>query len=145
MQKRYRALASGRAERKRFSVELPIGPVPHAVLGTVHGVSPTGRRAVSDVRVLEERADMFLADVEIETGRPHQIRIHLAGAGHPLVGDPLYPVGGVPAMGTTALPGDPGYLLHAAELRFPHPQTGRLLRLRSEPPPPLRLSDPRRG
>jgi 23S rRNA pseudouridine1911/1915/1917 synthase len=138
VRKRYRALASGRAERRIFTVELPIGPVPHTVLGTVHAVSPTGRRAVTGVRVLEQRRDAFLAEVEIETGRPHQIRIHLAGAGHPLVGDPLYPAGGVPALGTTALPGDPGYSLQASELRFEHPRTGRPLRLRSEPPPGLR-------
>ncbi|NIR58871.1 MAG: RNA pseudouridine synthase, partial [Gammaproteobacteria bacterium] len=53
-----------------------------------------GRPARTLVHVLEQRAEGFLADVEIETGRPHQIRIHLAAIGHPLVGDPLYRPGG---------------------------------------------------
>ena len=90
--------------------------------------------------MLERREGCFLCDVRIASGRPHQIRIHLAAAGHPLVGDPLYARGGVPAAGCTALPGDPGYLLHAAELRVTHPRTGRELEVACAPPPALRSS-----
>jgi 23S rRNA pseudouridine1911/1915/1917 synthase len=92
------------------------------------------------VTVLERRADSFLCDVRIATGRPHQIRIHLAAAGHPLKGDPLYGAGGLPAPDTHALPGDPGYHLHSAELSFRHPSTGRDLVIECEPPPLLRPS-----
>ena len=74
--------------------------------------------------VLERRENSSLSDVFISSGRPHQIRIHSAAAGHPLVGDPIYGPGGLPLPGTTALPGDPGYLLHSAELGFKHPETG---------------------
>ena len=55
-----------------------------------------GKPASSEVRVLATRAGSALVEVRIATGRPHQIRIHLAGAGHPLVGDPLYAAGGLP-------------------------------------------------
>ncbi len=139
VEKHYRALASGRPEHETFTIETPIGPVPHAVLGTVHGASAGGRAARSRVRVLAPRPGGFLAGVVIETGRPHQIRIHLAAAGYPLLGDPLYAAGGRPAAGCTALPGDLGYRLHAAELAFRHPRTGEPVRIRCAPPPDLRL------
>jgi hypothetical protein len=84
------------------------------------------------------RVGGFLCDVRIATGRPHQIRIHLAAAGHPLVGDPLYASGGVPEAATSAVPGDPGYLLHAAEARLRHPRSGDQLVLTCAPPPELR-------
>lgn len=132
--KRYRALASGRPEHDRFDVRTPLGPVPYPPLGTVHAASPEGRRAESTVTVLERRDDSFLCDVTIATGRPHQIRIHVAAAGHPLVGDPLYVVGGHPAPGGSALPGDPGYHLHSASIGFRHPGTG--LPVVVEAPPP---------
>lgn len=137
--KRYRALAEGQAGRESWVVTDPIGPVPHGVLGSVHAVSDRGRPARSEIRVLASGEGSFLADVVIATGRPHQIRIHLAASGHPLVGDPLYPVGGVPRPGTIALPGDPGYRLHAAEIRTPHPATGEPLRIECAPPPALRV------
>ena len=137
-EKRYRALAAGTPARDAFEIDAPIGPVPHPRLGTVHGASPQGRPSRSVVTVLRAREGAFLCDVRILTGRPHQIRIHLAASGHPLVGDPLYGVGGLPLAGEPGLPGDPGYLLHAAELRLAHPRTGDELVLECAPPPGLR-------
>ena len=136
--KRYRALATGVAPRRSFTIDEAIGPVPHVLLGTVHAVSAAAKPASSHVELVEQRAGSFLCDVRIETGRPHQIRIHLAAAGHPLVGDPLYVAGGVPPAGCRALPGDPGYQLHAAELTLRHPQTGDPITVSCAPPPILR-------
>lgn len=140
MGKRYRALASGIPSQDEMTIETPIGTVPHVLLGSVHAADPKGRKALSLVTVLERRLDSFLCDVRIETGRPHQIRIHLAAAGHPLTNDPLYIAGGLPAPDSRALPGDPGYLLHAAELRFCHPNDGRDMVIESEPSAILRIS-----
>jgi len=123
VRKTYRALAAGRPAQSTFEIVTPIGPLPYAPLGTLNAASAEGKPARSIVRVVEQREHDFLCDVEIVTGRPHQIRIHLAAAGHPLVGDPLYAEGGVPPAGCLALPGDGGYALHAMELRFPHPTT----------------------
>jgi 23S rRNA pseudouridine1911/1915/1917 synthase len=136
--KRYRALAVGTPSRRELEIDTPIGPVPHALLGSVHAASAAGKPSLSRVTVVEQREGEFLCDVDIATGRPHQIRIHLAAAGHPLVGDPLYAAGGVPVPGGRALPGDPGYHLHAAELTFRHPCTGVDRRIVCEPPPSLR-------
>jgi 23S rRNA pseudouridine1911/1915/1917 synthase len=136
--KTYRALGSGVAQDDAFSMETPIGPVAHPVLGTLFAASAAGKPSRSAARVLERRDDSTLFEVDIETGRPHQIRIHLAAAGHPLVGDPLYGRGGQPLPAMAALPGDGGYFLHAAQLRLAHPVTGQTLDLRAEPPPELR-------
>jgi 23S rRNA pseudouridine1911/1915/1917 synthase len=132
--KRYRALAIGDPAQDAFEVAAPIGPVPYPPLGTVHAVALDGKAAMSRIQVLERREESFLCDVQIETGRPHQIRIHLAAAGHPLVGDPLYGADGLPTPDCRALPGDPGHHLHAASLAFPHPRTGAPLRIRCAPP-----------
>jgi 23S rRNA pseudouridine1911/1915/1917 synthase len=135
--KEYRALVAGHPRAESFTVDVPIGPVPHPRLGLVHAASPPGRPARSHVRVLERRVENALVAVSIPTGRPHQIRIHLAAAGHPLVGDPLYAVGG----GFTeeaARPGETGYWLHAHRLELDHPATGERLSLECPPPPALR-------
>ncbi len=145
VEKRYRALATGRPARDEIVVTVPIGPVPHALLGSVHAASPAGRSATTRVSVVERRDDSFLCDVRIETGRPHQIRIHLAAAGHPLVGDALYLPGGVPAPETRALAGDPGYLLHAMVISFHHPRTADRVSVTCAPPPALRGADARPG
>ncbi|BDU75614.1 RluA family pseudouridine synthase [Mesoterricola sediminis] len=139
IRKTYRALASGACPQAAFRVEAPIGPVPHPRLGTLHAASPEGRPAASEVRVLALREDGTLAEVDIETGRPHQIRIHLAWAGHPLVGDPLYGPGGLPLPDGAAVPGDGGYWLHAFRLDLRHPLDGRPLHLEAPPPPRLAL------
>jgi 23S rRNA pseudouridine1911/1915/1917 synthase len=138
--KRYRALACGNPAQEEMTITTPIGPIPHALLGSIHAASPTGKPSLSQVIILERRADSFLCDVRIATGRPHQIRIHLAAIGHPLVGDPLYVAGGLPAPDTQALPGDPGYHLHAAELSFRHPRTGCVILIKCEPPQVLQSS-----
>ena len=134
IEKRYRALGSGVASQDTFELTARIGPVPHPWLGTLFAANPQGKAARSLARVLERREDATLFQVDIETGRPHQIRIHLAHAGHPLVGDPLYGPGGVPRPGITALPGDGGYFLHAERLAFVHPVTGQTLVLLAQPP-----------
>jgi 23S rRNA pseudouridine1911/1915/1917 synthase len=87
---------------------------------------------------MERREVSTLFQVHIETGRPHQIRIHLAWAGHPLVGDPLYGPGGLPLQGLVGVPGDGGYCLHSERLEFQHPLTGASMELCAPPPPELR-------
>nr|WP_320134110.1 RluA family pseudouridine synthase [uncultured Holophaga sp.] len=131
--KLYRALISGCPREDRRTLDTPIGPLPHPTLGTLHGPSPQGKPALSHVRVLERRAEGTLVEVRIETGRPHQIRIHMATWGHPLLGDPLYGPGGSFLPG--AVPGDLGYLLHAWRLSLP------ALGLELESPPPEPLAD----
>lgn len=133
----YRALAQGHPAAEAFPIEVPIGPVPHPRLGTLHAASPSGRPSHSAVQVLERRADgSSLLEVSIRTGRPHQIRIHLAAVGHPLVGDPLYAAGG--AVREEALPGDLGYHLHALRLEGAHPLDRTLFSITCQAPPVLR-------
>ena len=140
VRKVYRALVGGLPREDRFSVEAPIGRVPHRLLGSVHAACAGGKPSFSRVTVLERREDASLVEVEITTGRPHQIRIHLAAAGHPLAGDPLYGPGGLPREETGALPGDSGYLLHARLLGFRHPGTDEPVEVEAAAPPSLRDS-----
>ncbi len=135
----YRALCSGNPDSDAFEITAPIGEIPYGPLGSLHAADPGGRASISRVTVVEHRDGAALLDVEILTGRPHQIRIHLAWAGHPLVDDPLYGPGGTPRPGTTALPGDLGYLLHAHRLVLDHPRCGERLLLLCQPPPSLRV------
>lgn len=137
VEKTYRALASGAAAQDRYAIDAPIGPVPHPRLGTVYAANPTGKPSHSVAWVLERRPEATVFAVRILTGRPHQIRIHLATLGHPLVGDPLYGAGGQPLPGLPGLPGDGGYWLHAERLVFPHPVSGEELVLEAPVPPEL--------
>ena len=140
----YRALASGISAADEFIVEMPIGKVPYPPLGYLHAAAADGKPARTECRVLERRADQTLLKVAIPTGRPHQIRIHLAAAGHPLCGDPLYRAGGQPvippANGRAPLPGDGGYHLHATQVSFVHPSSGAKMTIACPPPEILRSS-----
>ena len=142
--KNYRTLAVGVPAADEFDIDIPIGKIQHPILKTIHAAvsnnDGTGKPAQSHVRVLERKDGHSLIDVRIVTGRPHQIRIHLAAAGYPLVNDPLYGIGGVPIEGSRALPGDTGYYLHSALLGFSHPMTKEWVEISCFPPPVLRRS-----
>jgi len=100
-----------------------------------------GRAAVTHYRVVRRLDTKFgkftLLEVKIDTGRTHQIRVHVAAMGHPVVGDTMY---GAPrqARGKNAVIGLERNFLHAAELEFRHPKTGEMVGLRSELPEELR-------
>jgi 23S rRNA pseudouridine1911/1915/1917 synthase len=140
VKKTYRALGLGVSRADSFVVDVPIGAVPHPVLGTIQAACDDGKPSHSTVTVLERRDDRTVFSVEIATGRPHQIRIHLACAGHPLVGDPVY-AGGGRLKPNPGLPGDGGYLLHAERLQFAHPETGRPMNVAALPPPELETQE----
>ncbi|MHB8875961.1 MAG: RluA family pseudouridine synthase [Myxococcaceae bacterium] len=134
--KSYRALVVGSPVEDAFEVDLAIGEVQRPGSPPVSGADPAGKRAHSKVAVVERRGDRTLVEVEITTGRTHQIRIHLAAAGYPLWGDPLYGPGGAPV--GSALAGEGGFLLHARWLSLPHPLSGARLEIDCPPPPDLR-------
>ena len=122
----YVAKATGIIPQERFTITNPIGKIPHPTLGYIYGASDSGKYARSDCQIIEREANYTLVKVRIFTGRPHQIRIHLAAAGYPLLDDPLYLKGGIPRTeknekGQFITPSDLGYWLHAHYLAFRHP------------------------
>lgn len=142
--KLYRALigplpAAGAPEPvagQSLRITTPIGRRPHPLLGEIWAAG--GREplpAESTFTLLERRTEGWLVAVAIATGRPHQIRIHAAALGAPLLGDPLYGPGG--AVQATVLPGAGGYLLHAHQISLPLP-AGQVLELEAPLPLPLR-------
>ncbi|XP_038889123.1 RNA pseudouridine synthase 5 isoform X2 [Benincasa hispida] len=95
----YRALVTGIIHDDEVSVDHPIGRMQYpGVAQGLYVATPSGKPAYSKVNVLErdEQGQHTLVQVEIQSGRPHQIRIHLSSIGHPLLGDPLYVAGGQP-------------------------------------------------
>jgi 23S rRNA pseudouridine1911/1915/1917 synthase len=138
--KRYRALIGPGALPSRFDIDQPIGKIAYPRLGYLYSATPIGKAAQSQVMVLERRTMATLVAVRILTGRPHQIRIHLAAVGYPLWGDPLYQPGGMPrpvTTGPSAIPSDGGYWLHAQTLAFEHPRHGDWMTWTCPPPGPL--------
>ena len=126
-QKLYRALTqplpSDWVIAETRMITTPIGRRPHPLLGALWCAArpgdPAALRARSDVTLLERRHQACLVEVAIQTGRPHQIRIHAAALGAPLLGDPLYVSGGLAR--PDARPGDGGYRLHAYAIEVLNP------------------------
>ena len=134
VQKIYRALAQEVARHDVYEILTPIGLVPHPRIGLVWAANPSGKPASSLAKVISRSATTTTFEVSLNSGRPHQIRIHLASIGHPLVGDPLYGLAGLPLEGFPGLPGDGGYFLHAQFLKFHHPITGEQINLEAALP-----------
>ena len=134
VQKIYRALAQGIAQQDAYEILTPIGLVPHPLIGSVWAASPVGKPSKSLAKVISRTAGTTTFEVSLYSGRPHQIRIHLASIGHPLVGDPLYGPTGLPLDDLPGLPGEGGYLLHAQFLKFLHPMTGEQISLEAALP-----------
>jgi 23S rRNA pseudouridine1911/1915/1917 synthase len=140
IQKIYRALAQNIAQHDVYEILTPIGLVPHPRLGQVWAANPNGKPSKSLAKVISRSASnttnagTTTFEVSLNSGRPHQIRIHLASIGHPLVGDPLYGSGGQPLEHLPGLPGDGGYLLHAQFLKFRHPVTAEQINLEAALP-----------
>jgi 23S rRNA pseudouridine1911/1915/1917 synthase len=111
-----------------LTLSTPIGRWPHPLLGKVWCAAGEGEPgalpARSRLTLLERRPGADLVEVEIASGRPHQIRIHCAALGAPLLGDPLYLPGGLAR--AEALPGEGGYRLHAHRLVLRRPEGGLL-------------------
>jgi 23S rRNA pseudouridine1911/1915/1917 synthase len=119
--RQYLALACGDLARG-VTVDAPIGRHPTA--RTRMAVVARGKPARTHVEVLERHGIVTLLSCRLETGRTHQIRVHLASIGHPLVGDPVYG-GGRSTRLPPALRAFPRQALHAARLALVHPLTGR--------------------
>jgi 23S rRNA pseudouridine1911/1915/1917 synthase len=130
VERRYRALAWGRFESRRGSIDAPIGR--STVRRTRMAVREEGKEARTDYEVLRQYDDPVAALIEcrLETGRTHQIRVHLAAIGHPVVGDATYGGDRQPLR-----PGRP--FLHACRLAFDHPVTGARLEFSEALPPDL--------
>ena len=123
----YRALVVGEGLPRTGTVDSPVGRDPDNPTLIAAGV---GRPAVTHFEVLREAAGHAMLKVRLETGRTHQIRVHLSAIGHPVYADPLY---------GRAIPGERLWL-HAERLSFQHPVTGEELQFESPIPEDLRES-----
>ncbi|HEX9412806.1 MAG TPA: RluA family pseudouridine synthase [Ktedonobacterales bacterium] len=128
--KRYLALVEGHMPVPEGVIEAPIGRDPRQrqrmALVSVPG---GGREARTRFRVVAEARGRSLVELQLETGRTHQIRVHLASVGHPVVGDTTY--------GRPQAPRPPRQFLHACHLEFEHPVSGAWLAFDAPLPPDL--------
>ena len=113
----YLALVDGVLARDEGTIDAPIGRHPHH--RTRMAVVPRGRAAVTRYRVRERFTHHTLVEVQLVTGRTHQIRVHFAHLGYPVAGDPVYGRADDLSIGRQAL--------HAFRLKFTHPTSGRTL------------------
>jgi 23S rRNA pseudouridine1911/1915/1917 synthase len=127
----YLALIEGHPGAPTGTIDAPIGRDP--VTPTRRSVDPNGRPARTHYRVREEfgEGELTLMDVQLETGRTHQIRVHFAAIGHPVVADRVYRTVTTPSLGLYRT------WLHAARLTFPHPVSGEASAIESPLPTEL--------
>lgn len=121
----YSALVEGIIKEDEGTVDAPLGR--HPVERIKIAVVKDGKRAVTHYKVIERYNANTLVECRLETGRTHQIRVHMAYIGHPLVGDPVY---GYNKQRFNLR----GQLLHAKKLGFIHPSTGKYIEFESDIP-----------
>ncbi|NQX65487.1 RluA family pseudouridine synthase [Paenibacillus alba] len=123
--RKYIALVHGHLQHDQGTIDAPIGRDPHdRKMYTV--TEKNSKTAVTHFVVLERFGDFTLVELKLETGRTHQIRVHMKFIGHPLVGDPMYGKSKGMLMD--------GQALHAAILGFKHPRTGEWLQFEAPMP-----------
>ena len=127
MKRAYRAIVIGSFRECEGSVEGPIGR--HPTDRKRMAIVPDGREAVTHWTVLEPLRGATLIEARLTTGRTHQIRVHMASIGHPVLGDPVY------GPKRSPYPVEGGQLLHAFRLGFVHPRTGEELLFEAPPEP----------
>lgn len=130
----YHAVCQGTPDQARGTIEAPIGRSPQH--DYKFAVLREGKHSVTHYETLEALQGATLLKVGLETGRTHQIRVHMAALHHPLVGDPLY--GADPLLAQRI--GLSRQWLHAMELTFRHPVTGNEVTFRSEYPADLQAA-----
>ena len=122
----YECLVTGNMKQDSGTVDAPIGR--SSADRKKMAVVPTGRRAVTHWEVVARYPGVTHLRCRLETGRTHQIRVHMAYIGHPILGDTVYGA-------KKPVPGLTGQCLHAAGLRFVHPRTGEPVELHCPLPP----------
>lgn len=122
----YECLVTGNMKQDSGTVDAPIGR--SSADRKKMAVVPTGRRAVTHWEVVSRYPGVTHLRCRLETGRTHQIRVHMAYIGHPILGDTVYGA-------KKPVPGLTGQCLHATGLRFVHPRTGESVELRCPLPP----------
>ncbi|MBQ6543188.1 MAG: RNA pseudouridine synthase, partial [Clostridia bacterium] len=127
LDREYNAVVHGRLKESEGVVDAPIGR-SSADRKKMCVTDKNSKDAVTHYEVIEEFPGFSLVRCILETGRTHQIRVHMAYLGHPVAGDPVYGPGGKPAL-------EGGQCLHAAVLGFTHPVTGERIKLSAPLPP----------
>ncbi len=133
----YRGIVYGNIKEEEGTVNAPIGRDERDRKRMA--ITPGGRRAVTHYKVLERFGALTYIEARLETGRTHQIRVHMKSIGHPLLGDPVYGPGEVTGPAKTLLSGIPkedlnGQFLVAQVLGFYHPVTGEWMHFECELP-----------
>lgn len=142
IRKIYIALVQGRVKEAEGRIELPIArdPVHRTRMTATRAASlPNARPARTDWRLLAHIDSASLLEVQLHTGRTHQIRVHFSASRHPVVGDTLYGASGQLHIGRTTLPSLGRNFLHAAKIVFAQPGTGEAIALTA--PLPLELRE----
>jgi 23S rRNA pseudouridine1911/1915/1917 synthase len=148
VKKTYLALVEGKFEKSAGKINFPIGRDPvHRTRMKAFTTQPKSgarlspgrtREALTEWRRLAEFGPTTFVEVQLHTGRTHQIRVHFSATKHPLVGDILYGAASHIRFGNTELPTLGRQFLHAAKLAFPHPRTGQWIEARAPLPQDLR-------
>ncbi len=131
VEKIYHAVVQGHPDPLAGTIDAPIGR--HPTHSWKFAVTPEGKDSITHYETLEAFPRASLLEIHLETGRTHQIRVHMAAHRHPCVGDPLY--GGDPTL--AARLGLTRQWLHAHQLSFAHPRTGDWVTFTSPYPPDL--------